>query len=185
MKNAWLLHGTGGSGSDYFWFSDTKDFLESEGYQVWWPALPNTNDPNINETLDFIRNNSPELTEETIIIGHSSACPVILEFIKYSDTKAKQVILVGGYYEKLGDSEKSKQMLPDKFDWGRIKIQSKEFILINSDDDPWQCHDKQAREPAIKLGAKLIVNTGQGHMGSINFGQPYRQFDLLKKLIDV
>lgn len=31
MKTAILLHGTGGSDADYFWFADTKQYLESGG----------------------------------------------------------------------------------------------------------------------------------------------------------
>lgn len=27
MKTAWLLHGTGGSDTDYFWFEDTKKYM--------------------------------------------------------------------------------------------------------------------------------------------------------------
>ncbi|MFZ2495005.1 MAG: hypothetical protein WAW60_04515, partial [Candidatus Saccharimonadales bacterium] len=81
MKTAWLLHGTGGSDTDYFWFADTKEYLESKGYNVWWPLLPHTDKPSLEETRGFIKENIPVLDEDTIIVGHSSACPVILHML--------------------------------------------------------------------------------------------------------
>lgn len=69
MKTAVMLHGTGGSDEDYFWFEDTKKFLESKGYEVWWPLLPHTEKPKLRETVDFVEQNLPVINEETIIIG--------------------------------------------------------------------------------------------------------------------
>lgn len=181
MKNAWLLHGTGGSDQDYFWFGDTKKYLEENGYQVWWPLLPKTNRPNLIETRNFIEENMPGIDEETIIIGHSSACPLILHLMESFQVKVKQVILVSGYYQKISDEANS--MLPGSFDWGAIRTHANEIIIINSDNDPWGCDDKQARPAAEKLDAKFILMEGEGHMGSGTYNQPYREFPKLKELI--
>ncbi len=183
MKTAFLLHGTGGSDTDYFWFADTKLHLENKGYEVWWPLLPNTDKPNIVDTHNFIERNLPAIDEQTIIIGHSSACPLILHMLQYFKVTIKQVVLVGGFYQSLGDDGYSDLMLPDTFDWDVIKKNASEIVLINSDNDPWGCNDIQAREPAIKLGATLVIATGQGHMGSISYKQPYKEFSLLKQLL--
>ena len=85
MKTALLLHGTGGSNKEYFWFIDTKQDLENKGYKVWWPLLPNTEKPELNETYSFISKNLPDIDENTIIIGHSSACPLILYLLEHID----------------------------------------------------------------------------------------------------
>lgn len=183
MKQAILLHGTGGSDIDYFWFADTKKYLEKNGYSVWWPLLPNTNNPDMEETVNFVEQNMPAVDEETIIIGHSSACPLILHMLEFFKISVRQVILVAGYYVQISDESNS--MLPDSFNWKEIKGKAGEFILINSDNDPWKCDDSQAREAASKLEAPLIVNFGQGHMGSGTFNQPYKEFPLLKKLLKV
>lgn len=182
MKQAILLHGTGGSDTDYFWFADTKRYLESKGYTVWWPLLPNTDTPNLDETTQFVEQNLPPIDEDTVIICHSSACPLILHMLQFFKVTVRQLILVSGYYESIGDESNS--MLPaDGFEWETIKRHAQEIILINSDNDPWGCDDKQARPAAEKLGAKFILAEGQGHMGSSSFGQPYREFSLLKELI--
>lgn len=182
MKTAWLLHGTGGSDTDYFWFEDTKDYLESKGYEVWWPLLPHTEKPNLEETRNYIEDNMPLFDEDTIIIGHSSACPLILHMLQFFKVKVRQVILVSGYYQKI--SNEANSMLPSSFDWEAIKMNADEIIIINSDNDPWGCDDKQARPAAEKLGATFIFAEGQGHMGSGTYNQPYREFSMLKELVN-
>lgn len=185
MKTAWLLHGTGGSDSDYFWFANTKKYLESKGYQVWWPLLPHTEKPNLKETSQYIKNNMPLLNEDTIIIGHSSACPAILHLLQFLESPIKQVILVSGFYRSIDDGGYSDLMLQDKeYDWDAIKKSANEIIFINSDNDPWGCNDKQARPVAAKLGAKFILAEGQGHMGSATYDQPYSEFPILKQIIN-
>lgn len=186
MKTAVLLHGTGGSDTNYFWFAETKKRLEQSGYEVWWPLLPNTEKPALKESLDFLEehHNLLHWNEEMIVVGHSSACPLILAWLENFKIRIKQVVLVSGFYQSIDDEGYSDLMLPESFNWENIKIKAKEIILINSDNDPWGCNDQQARQPAIELGAKLIVATGQGHMGSISFDQPYKNFPLLTKLIE-
>lgn len=181
MKTALLLHGTGGSDTDYYWFEDTKKFLESKGFEVWWPLLPNSDNPELIETRNYIQDHKPEIDEDTVIIGHSSSCPLILHIMQFLEIKLAQVILVSGYYTPQPDGVNS--MLPESFDWDAIKTKASEIILINSDNDPWGCDDKQARPVAEKLGATFIFAEGQGHMGSGTYNQPYREFPLLKSLI--
>lgn len=184
MKTAILLHGTGGSDTDYFWFANTKEYLESKSYNVWWPLLPDTDKPELQKNLDFLNENMPELDKESIIIAHSSACPLTLSYLGNSDTKMKQVILVSGFYQSIDDEGFSELMLQKTpYDWQKIKDAANEIIFINSDNDPWGCDDKQARLAAEKLGAKFILAEGQGHMGSGSFNQPYREFTLLKDML--
>lgn len=188
MKQALLLHGTGGNDRGYFWFQDTKEYLENQGYQVLWPQLPNPDRPNLRDSLLFLEehNNQFSFDKDNIVIGHSSACPLILTWLQYFKTQIRQVILVSGFYQSIDDEGFSELMLQgEEYDWTAIKAAAKEIILINSDNDPWKCDDKQARPVAEKLDAKFILAKGQGHMGSDSFDQPYRDFSLLKNLIAV
>lgn len=184
MKTAILFHGTGGSDKDYFWYADIKKYLEEHGYTVWWPLLPNTDNPKFEETLNFVEQNLPAIDEETIFIGHSSGCPLILTLLQYVKVQTKQAILVSGYYQPIKDQNTS-LLQKEEYDLAAIKKACKEIIIINSDNDPWGCNDKQARSAAEKLGAKFILAKGEGHMGSGTFNQPYREHELVKSLIVV
>ena len=72
-----------------------------------------------------------------------------------------------------------------EFDWDRIKNNVKDIIFINSDNDPWHCDDKEGLFMFDKLGGTLILRHGEGHMGSGTFNQPYKDFPLLEKLLDL
>jgi predicted alpha/beta hydrolase family esterase len=186
MKQAVLLHGTGGDDRDYLWFADTKQFLEAHGYDVWWPQLPNARRPLLEESLAFVEENMPPLDEESIIIGHSSACPLILFLLENSMITVKQVVLVAGYYAPIDDPEqggRSHLMLPEGgFDWDRIRTAAQQFVLINSDNDPWGCTAERAQSVAEELDGTLIVAEGQGHMGAFGrFIEPVTELPLLKE----
>lgn len=189
MKQAVLLHGTDGNDHDYFWFADTRAFLEDHGYEVWWPQLPNTHRPQLEESLAFVEENLPALDEESIIIGHSSACPLILSLLENSMLEVKQVVLVSGFYEPIDDANEggiSHLMLPEGgFDWDRIRTAAQQFVLINSDNDPWGCTADKARPVAEELDGQLVVATGLGHMGSSGFNQPMPELPLLKSNLAV
>lgn len=186
MKQAILLHGTGGSNTDYFWFENTKKYLEENNYSVWWPLLPHTGKPNLKDSLEFLNKNIPKLDRESILIAHSSACPLVLSFLENLKTPIKQNILVSGYYESIDDQGFSALMLQDtEYNWEVIKKVAGDITIINSDNDPWGCDDKQARPVAEKLGARFILAKGQGHMGSGSFNQPYTEFPLLKDILKV
>jgi len=183
MKTAILLHGTDGSDTDYYWFAETKTYLEKHGYDVWWPLLPHTEKPELAETLSFVLDNMPTLDTQSIVVGHSSACPLILSLLEHIPTPIAKAVLVSGFYQEIDDQGYSRLMLQSTYRWQEITTKAKEIYLLNSDNDPWGCHDEQARSVAEKIATALIVMFGQGHMGSDRFDQPYRDFPLLKRLL--
>lgn len=72
----------------------------------------------------------------------------------------------------------------DSYDWQKIKVNSENFIFINSINDPWGCDDRHGRELLSRLGGMIIINH-EGHMGSDAYHQPYKEFPLLVKLIEL
>jgi predicted alpha/beta hydrolase family esterase len=180
MKNAIILHGTGDM-PDMFWFPYVKKSLEANGYQVWLPQLPNAECPNLKEWLPFILDNG-SFTDETIIIGHSAGAQVILSLLEKIDVKIKQAILVSGYATPLRYNSDSKEA--GEYEWDLIKTKAKQFVFINSDNDPWHCTDIQGRIMLDHLGGVQVIPRGEGHMGSQTHSQPYKEFPLLVRLID-
>jgi predicted alpha/beta hydrolase family esterase len=115
-----------------------------------------------------------------VLIGHSAGSQVILSVLEHIPVTVKQAILVSGYAKLLrqeADSANDKEP-----DWDAIRPHAKEFIFINSDNDPWGCDDVQGKIMADHLGGRLIVRH-DGHMGSDTYHQPYREFPLLVELI--
>lgn len=173
MKNAILLQGAGET-TESFWLPFIKAELEKKGFDVWLPQLPDNDDPDLKKNLPFVLENG-QFAEETVIIGHSAGCPLILSVLENIDTQVKQVILVAGFATTLPGEDAANKILQENYDWKKIGAHVKDIIFINSDNDPWGCDDKQGRYMLDNLGkGKLIIPKGEGHMGSETFNQPYK-----------
>ncbi len=180
MKKVIIFHGTGGT-PDSFWHPYIKEKLEAMGYDVKVPALPNSDNPVIADQLTFALENFT-YDENTILIGHSAGVPLILSILERINVKALQSIFVAGFFEPI-DPPEPEPMLQESYDWSTINEHCKNFIVINSDDDPWGCTDVVGWKLAQNVSGKFILAKGQGHMGSLKFNQPYKEFPLLLELV--
>jgi len=176
MTKVIVLHGTG-SNPESYWHPYIKEKLEAKGYNVSIPVLPNAEEADIKKGLPFILENET-FDEKTILIGHSSGCPLILSVLENINCTIKQSILVSGFVDTLNS-----KALQKSYNWGKIKSNCNDFVFINSDNDPWGCDDTQGRKMFDKLGGTLIIRQGEGHMGSNKFNQPYKEFPFLLSLI--
>lgn len=180
MKNAIILHGTS-CNPDSFWQPSIKKYLESKGYEVWVPTLPDTDNPDLKKWLPKVIGGG-KFTPETILIGHSAGCPLILSVLENINITIHKAILVAGYAKLKNETS---PILQKKYNWKKIKQHVKDIIFINSSDDPWGCNDKAGLYLFKHLGGTLIIREGEGHMGSNKFNQPYLRFSLLEKLLDL
>ncbi len=181
MKNAIILHGTGTKNTS-FWFPWIKQALESHGYAVWLPQLPNATRPNLGEWLPFVLENGT-FTEETILIGHSAGSQLVLSILEHLTVQIKQAVLVAGYAQGLRLNAETDERTP--LNWDKMQNKCKQITFINSDNDPWTCDDTQGRIMLDHLGGVLIIPKGEGHMGSDTYKQPYKEFPLLLRQLDV
>lgn len=175
MKNVILFHGTGCTPESY-WFPYVKNELENKGYSVWIPQLPDADNPSLKKWLPYALENGA-FSDETVLIGHSAGCPLILSILENLNTPVCKAILVSGYARSLGEG--SEPILQKEYNWGKIKNNAKEFVFINSDNDPWGCDDKEGAYMFTHLGGTQIIKHGEGHMGSDSFHQPYKTFPLI------
>ena len=172
-----------GSGEtpESFWLPYVRSELEKRDYEVWLPQLPDT--PHFKETLPLILKNG-KFTSETIIITHSAGGPLALAVIENLDVKIKQAILVAGFCTALPGEAGGNAALQKSYNWKKIRENCRDFVFVNSDNDPWKCDDKQGIKMWEKLGGTLILRSGEGHMGSNRFNQPYKTFPLIVKLVE-
>lgn len=182
MKNAIILHGTG-CNPNSFWHPSIKNFLEEHGYEVWVPALPDPDVPDLKKWLPHVLVKA-KFNEETILIGHSAGSPLILSILENIDVTIHKAILVAGYSQMKSDDD-NPLILQKEYNWEKIKKNVKDIVFINSSDDPWGCNDKEGMLLFKHLGGTLIIREGEGHMGSDSFKQPYTHFPLLEKLLEL
>ena len=182
MHNAIIFHGTS-STPDAFWQPYIKNELEQRHYDVWIPALPHADTPDLKYWLPVALEG--KYTKETVIIAHSSGCPLVISLLEKLTIQVKKVILVAGYARPKGEKKESEAILQTVYDWEKIRQNVKELYSINSDNDPWGCTDVEGKYIFDHLGGTLIIKHGEGHMGSNLYKQPYKEFPLLVKLIEL
>ncbi|MBI1862762.1 alpha/beta hydrolase [Candidatus Microgenomates bacterium] len=180
MKNAVFLVGTGETAKS-FWWPYLEKALGYRGYSVSIPELPLSEKAVRDINLPIVMEKAT-FDKDTVIVGHSSGCPLALSVLENIDVKIKQLVLVAGFAINTSKDEEL-PILQDTYDWKRIKSNVEDVVIINSVNDPWGCDDKQGRYIFDNLGGTLIINN-EGHMGSDSFNQPYEEFPLLIKLID-
>lgn len=179
MKNAIILHAMQDGPNDH-WYPWLKSQLEQKGYEVWVPQLPDTNNPQLSTWVPTIIDGG-KFTEETVIIGHSAGASVILAVLEKLNVKINQVILVAGFsFYPGGDG-----ILKPAYDWEKIKSNINEFIIINSDNDPYG-HDEVRGRVMLEMlamdGSVQILLKGQGHMTTTD-DPKYTEFPFLLRLI--
>ena len=158
-----------------------KKSRERESYKVWTPQLPDPDASDLAIQLPWVLNHG-KFDKETVLIGHSSGASLILPLLEALDTKVSKAILVSGFLTRGGSRPPKAVRDEDKYNWKKIRANVGEIYFINASNDPWGCNDKQGRKMFNNLGGVLIINN-DGHMGSVLFKQPYKEFPLLLKLI--
>jgi lincosamide nucleotidyltransferase A/C/D/E len=184
MKKAIILHGTDGSPHDN-WFPWLREQLVKLGYKVWVPDLPEANKPNIKRYNEYISRHVPwPIDEETILIGHSSGAVAILGLLQSlpEETKVKACYLVGSFKDDLG-WEALNELFLEPFDFAKIKYKFRFMYFLHSDNDPY-CPLEHAQYLHSQIGGDLIVLSGQKHFSTGTFGEEYRQFPYLLRLIE-
>lgn len=78
MKKIIIFHGTGGT-PNHFWFDYIKNSMDKSKFSVDVPQLPDKDNPRLLTQLPFLLSKF-NFDSETILIGHSSGCPLISLF---------------------------------------------------------------------------------------------------------
>ena len=182
MKNALILHGTDATSKDH-WFPWLESELEKDGWHVWTPDLPHASKPSIQRYNDFIFSSDWVFDEDSILIGHSSGAVAILGILQKlpKDIVVDTVVLVGSFKDDLG-WDSLKELFVEPFDFEKIKQQSRRFIFIHSDNDPF-CPLEHAQYLCDKLDGKLIIEKGAQHFSIGKGGPKYKKADFVLKAI--
>lgn len=183
MKNALILHGTGGNPKEN-WFDWLRVELEKEGWRVWVPHLPDSDAPNIKRYNRFLLEEQRwDFNEESIIIGHSSGAVAILGLLEElpENVIVDRCYLVGAFKDDLGRTDLT-GLFEEPFDFAKIKQHAQKLVFIHADNDP-HCPLTHAQYLAEQTGGQLIIKPGQKHFSVGTYGEQYRQFPFLLELI--
>ena len=154
------LHGFTGTPEKNF-FPWLKIELEAQGCDVVTPELPNTQQANVQEQVDFVIDNYT-FDENTILLGHSLGAVVALKVVEQLKTPLKRLILAAGFAQPgFLDHERPFEKTFDwNFDFEKIRNNAGEVILLRAENDT-AVPQERADYIQQKIGGKIITFTAE------------------------
>jgi len=170
MKKVYIIHRWEGTPQSD-WYPWLKTELEKQGHSVEVPTMPNTEEPKIEKWVSKLKEVVSQPDHNTILIGHSIGCQVILRYLEIlpEETKVGGVTLVAPWTrlkpiikEEEGAEEVAKPWIETPINWERIKDRAEKFIAFFSSDD-YYVYSEEVDLFQEKLGAKTQVLENKGH----------------------
>lgn len=161
-KRAFLIHGWGGYPEEG-WRPWLKEELEQRNFQVFVPAMPETDHPRQEAWITHLKKVIGKPDENCYFVGHSLG---VIAILRYLETLQKGVVVGGivsiaGFAKDLGEKEHATFFAaPLKF--GEIKPHILNFVTIQSDNDPWISLN-QAKFLQEKFDGKLLLVQNMKH----------------------
>jgi uncharacterized protein len=174
-ERAFIIHGYLGYPAEA-WLPWLKEMLEKRGYQVWLPAMPHPDRPEIPEWIDFLGKLVGEPDAKTVMIAHSLGGEAVLHYLETLGESAKSVgktVLVASRFptgmspeeadKKIEGDEALKPWLIARVDSKSVRIAAGKCTVILSDDDPYVPIEEAKASFQRNLAAEIIIEHGKGH----------------------
>ncbi len=160
-----LVHGYQGTPM-HGWRPWLKQELESRGWAVSVPAMPNPNEPVCDEWVKTIAAAVSSPDASCALVGHSLGCTAILRYLQAlaPGQRVGPVILVAGFGNDIGIPELASFCQPP-LNWKAVRAHASRFVAVHSDNDPY-VPLSEGENFRKNLGAELIVQKGMGHFSS-------------------
>jgi len=173
-KRVFIAHGWDGSPEEG-WFPWLKKELESKGFEVFVPQLPDAGTPRIENWVPKLAETVGEISpdEEVYFVGHSMGCQTIARYIESlpTEVRVKGVVFVAGFFEKLSGLEEPEEQEvwrhwhDTPLDLKKVKSHIERSVAIFSDDDPFVPLTNQ-HDFRDKLGSEIIIQNKMGHFNA-------------------
>ena len=172
MKKIYLVHCWEGHANDG-WYPWLEKEISDENVKLIKFDMPNTENPKIEEWVNFLDSKVNNLDKDTYFIGHSIGCQTIMRYLE-----TKEVSHIGGMLfvcpwldllpEAIADEESyftAKPWITTPINFNKIIEFTDNINCIFSDDDYFVSlnQEKEFRE---KLNANIYVVKNKGHISA-------------------
>lgn len=181
MANVLLIHGAYGNPGEN-WLPWIKNELEKAGHIVYVPQFPTPEHQSLENWFSVFEDYQQYLNTESIIVGHSIGVGFILNVLEQKETPIKASFLVAGWVGLLNleIDAINKTFIDRDFNWEKIKTNCKQFVILNSDNDPYVPLEL-SQHMAQQLGTPVTLVAGAGHF---NEKAGFIEFPLLLEKIN-
>jgi uncharacterized protein len=181
-NNIFIFHGTEGYPEEN-WFPWMKQELEQRGYHVFVPQFPSPPivPAKISEWFDVLKNYDHYINKDTVLIGHSLGGVFTLRLLEKLNHPIKVGCFIGTPIgiRPILNYDRDNSFSGFLFDWEAIKNKSKNFIVFQSDNDPYVSLGN-GEQLAKNLNTNLNFVPNAGHF---NKRAGYLKFEELRNKI--
>lgn len=170
MKRLFIIHGWDGYPEEG-WFPWLKKEMESRGFEVTVPQMPDAEFPKIEKWIPALSSAVGTADNNTFFVGHSMGCQAIARYLETlpEDVTVGGAVFVAGFFKRLRSLGKdaeviaiSKHWLESPIDFKKIKQHLPKSVAIFSDNDPFVPIDN-TEEFEQNLGSQIIIEQNYGH----------------------
>lgn len=170
QKRAIIVHGWEGHPGNA-WFPWLKKELETKGFRVIIPQLPDTENPRIKKWVPKLAEVTGIPDENTYFVGHSMGNQTIARYLESlpEGIKVGGAVFVAGFFKHItntdntpAETETRKHWLEAPSDLNKVKSHLPKSVAIFSDDDPFVPLDNQD-DFRNKLGSRIIIGHAKNH----------------------
>ncbi len=178
-KNVFIFHGTEGS-PDENWFPWLKQELSKRDYEVIIPKFPSPPivPAKIDEWFSVLREYEDRISENTVLIGHSLGGVFTLRVLEKLKSPIKAALFVGTPIgvKPIISYDRENSFSGFAFDWKTIRSNSKDFVVYQSDNDPYVgLEDGEQLAENLRVALSYVPNAGH-----FNKKAGYLKFDQLR-----
>ena len=146
---------------DHAWYPWLRKELESRGYEVQVPLLPNPELPDRETWVHIIRDLICD--PDTLIVAHSMGCPTTLFALQeYNGPPIHQMICVSGFGRPYTLPLLKHWFGESKLDFEKIKTRVKHWAFLHSTNDPLVPY-AEGEWLAQQLGGSVVA-IRKGHL---------------------
>ena len=185
MNNIFIFHGTDGYPEEN-WFPWLKQELEKKGCKVFVPQFPSPPivPAKIAEWFDVLKKYEQDINKDTILVGHSLGGIFTLRILEKLTHPVKAAFFVGTPIgvQPIKNYDRDNDFSGFSFDWESIKKKAADFVVFQSNDDPYVGLEN-GKELSKNLGVELSFVPNAGHF---NKRAGYLKFEKLRdKVLEI
>lgn len=158
-----IVHGWGASAQSN-WFPWLKERLETKKIEVYSPSLPNSQNPNPEEWISTVLQNTEIFGPDLSIVAHSLGVITVLRVLERIKCGVGTVILVGGFTHYHWANELA-PFFEKPINWNVIRSKANRFVVIESSNDPY-VPKGEGEMLKNNLNAEYIQEKDAGHFTS-------------------
>lgn len=167
------------------WYPWLQKTLESRGYEVWAPDLPNADHPDTAEMTAFLLSNSHWSFDDNLIIGHSSGAVEVLYLLQALPEKVmvSAAVMTGSFDHMVAGMEaQHDKIFVNPLNFPKITARANKILFVQGSDDPW-CPVEGAQNLAHQTGGELVIVEGGKHF-STSLDPAYTAFPKLIEILE-